>query len=85
MSQPTTAAGNNVFTPPDDASERIAGFILDFFKSEVAKGRLPPNLLPLQSGVGNTANAVMAGLNKGPFTNLTAYTEVLQVRLIDET
>ena len=35
-------------------------------------------LLPLQSGVGNLANAVMAGLGHGPFDTLTAYTEVLQ-------
>jgi succinyl-CoA:acetate CoA-transferase len=28
--------------------------------------------------VGNIANAVLAGLNEGPFNNLTAYTEVLQ-------
>ncbi|NEV79816.1 propionyl-CoA--succinate CoA transferase, partial [Rhodopseudomonas sp. BR0C11] len=33
---------------------------------------------PPQSGVGNVANAVMAGLEDGPFENLTAYTEVLQ-------
>jgi succinyl-CoA:acetate CoA-transferase len=44
----------------------------------VQKGRLPRNLLPLQSGVGNVANAVMAGLRDGSFTNLSAFTEVLQ-------
>lgn len=69
---------NSVFTPPDEKSEKIAGHILDFLQHEVRKGRLPPNLLPLQSGVGNVANAVMAGLQAGPFENLTAYTEVLQ-------
>lgn len=41
-------------------------------------GRMPPALLPLQSGVGNIANAVLAGLNRGPFENLTGFTEVLQ-------
>jgi succinyl-CoA:acetate CoA-transferase len=66
------------FTPPDDASGRIAGHILDFLAHEVKKGRLPASLLPLQSGVGNTANAVLAGLNEGSFEGLTAYTEVLQ-------
>ena len=50
----------------------------NFCGHEVKKGRLPPNLLPLQSGVGNVANAVMAGLETGPFENMTAYTEVLQ-------
>ena len=42
------------------------------------KGRLPPTLLPLQSGVGNVANAVLAELDDGPFRSLTAYTEVIQ-------
>ena len=46
-------------------------------------GRLPADLLPLQSGVGNIANAVLMGLNEGPFENLTAYTEVLQDGMLD--
>jgi succinyl-CoA:acetate CoA-transferase len=61
----------------------IADHILDFLQHEVKHGRLPENLLPLQSGVGNIANAVMAGLNKGPFDNLTAYTEVLQDGMLE--
>ncbi|MBE01744.1 acetyl-CoA hydrolase/transferase family protein [uncultured Marinobacter sp.] len=69
---------NSRFSEPDETSRRIAGHLLDFFEHEVAQRRLPPNLLPLQSGVGNIANAVMIGLNDGPFENLTAYTEVLQ-------
>jgi succinyl-CoA:acetate CoA-transferase len=44
---------------------------------------LPPSLLPLQSGVGNVANAVLAGLAGGPFEQLTAYTEVIQDGLLD--
>lgn len=66
------------FAPPDEASERIAEHILDFLDHEVARGRLPKELLPIQSGVGNTANAVLSGLDKGKYRNLTAYTEVLQ-------
>ncbi|CCD94731.1 putative acetyl-CoA hydrolase/transferase family protein; Succinyl-CoA:coenzyme A transferase [Bradyrhizobium sp. ORS 375] len=69
---------NTTFAPPDDVSRAIAGHILEFFEHEVKQGRLPRNLLPLQSGVGNVANAVMAGLDDGPFPHLTAYTEVLQ-------
>jgi succinyl-CoA:acetate CoA-transferase len=56
----------------------IAGHLLDFLAHEVRRGRLPPALLPLQSGVGNVANAVLAGLDDGPFRPLTAYTEVIQ-------
>lgn len=69
---------NTAFTPPDRTSERIAANVLDFLELEVRSGRLPWNLLPLQSGVGNVANAVLAGLENGPFDELTAYTEVIQ-------
>jgi succinyl-CoA:acetate CoA-transferase len=69
---------NTGFSEPDDTSRAIAGHLMAFLQQEVKQGRLPPELLPLQSGVGNIANAVLAGLNDGPFENLTAYTEVLQ-------
>jgi succinyl-CoA:acetate CoA-transferase len=71
------------FTPPDADSQRIAQHIIDFLQHEVQVGRLPPELLPLQSGVGNIANAVLAGLNHGPFDHLNAYTEVLQDGMLD--
>ncbi len=69
---------NAPFKPVDDTSERIAGHVLDFLSHEVRQGRLPATLLPLQSGVGNIANAVLAELDRGPFRPLTAYTEVIQ-------
>jgi succinyl-CoA:acetate CoA-transferase len=71
------------FTDPDENSQRIAGHILDFLGNEVKKGRIPANLLPLQSGVGNVANAVMIGLNESSYENLTSYTEVLQDGMLD--
>ena len=74
---------NTPFTAPDEDSRKIAGHILDFLAHEVKKERLPRNLLPLQSGVGNIANAVLIGLKEGPFENLTAYTEVLQDGMLD--
>ena len=73
-----SADRNSAFTPPDVSSRAIADNILDFLGHEVKKGRLPQGLLPLQSGVGNVANAVMDGLQHGPFTGLSAFTEVLQ-------
>ncbi|MGX4801525.1 acetyl-CoA hydrolase/transferase family protein [Bradyrhizobium guangdongense] len=69
---------DTTFAAPDATSNAIAGHILEFLGHEVRHGRLPPELLPIQSGVGNVANAVMAGLEDGPFERLTAYTEVLQ-------
>lgn len=74
---------NSKFAEPDDTSKRIAAQIIDFFSHEVKAGRLPKNLLPLQSGVGNVANAVLAGLLDAPFEDLTGYTEVLQDGMLD--
>ena len=74
---------NTDFTAPDAESEQIAAHLVEFFQHEVKLGRLPRSLLPLQSGVGNIANAVLAGLNKSSFENMTAYTEVLQDGMLD--
>lgn len=71
------------FAEMDDTSDAIANHIIDFFTHEVKAGRLPKNLLPIQSGVGSIANAVIGGLAKGPFTNLTVFTEVLQDTILD--
>jgi succinyl-CoA:acetate CoA-transferase len=76
---PTDSPDRNApFKPADGDSQLIAGHVLDFLTHEVRRGRLPATLLPLQSGVGNIANAVLAGLEDGPFRPLTAYTEVIQ-------
>ncbi|RIV22897.1 succinate CoA transferase [Alicyclobacillaceae bacterium I2511] len=65
--------------PPADAeTERMAGHILELLSHEVRRGRLPATLGPLQSGVGQVANAVLSGLRNGPFEGLTVYTEVAQ-------
>jgi succinyl-CoA:acetate CoA-transferase len=73
---------NSAFKPADETSRRIAGHILEFLGWEVKRGRMPANLLPLQSGVGNVANAVLFGLEEGPFEELTSYTEVIQDGMI---
>lgn len=69
---------NSPFSPPDADSQRIAGHLLEFLSHEIRRGRLGEQLLPLQSGVGNIANAVLAGLAGGGFRGLSAYTEVIQ-------
>jgi len=73
---------SSAFKAPDESSKRIAGHILELLSWEVKKGRLPESLLPLQSGVGNIANAVLYGLEEGPFDGMTAYTEVIQDGLV---
>lgn len=74
---------NTTFKAVDETSRLIAGHLLEFFEHEVRRGRLPPNLLPLQSGVGNVANAVLHGLKEGRFEGLTAYTEVIQDGMLE--
>ncbi len=68
---------------PDGNSVLIANHIIDFLQFEVKNGRLPKNLLPLQSGVGSIANAVIGGLLTSPFENLNVWTEVFQDNLLD--
>ncbi|GAA5067430.1 acetyl-CoA hydrolase/transferase family protein [Lysobacter panacisoli] len=74
---------NSPFTPPDAASKQIATHLLDFLAHEVRRGRLTPQLLPLQSGVGNITNAVLAGLGEAGYRDLTAFTEVIQDGMLD--
>ncbi|WP_203416527.1 acetyl-CoA hydrolase/transferase family protein [Paracoccus sp. MKU1] len=81
--QTETPDRNLPFTPPDDVARTIAGHLLEFFSHEIAKGRLPKSLLPIQSGVGNIANAVLTSLIDSPFENMTAFTEVIQDGMLD--
>ncbi|GAB2880286.1 acetyl-CoA hydrolase/transferase family protein [Nocardioides pacificus] len=74
---------NTPLTAPDALSEAMAEHLVDFLRHEVKAGRMPRNLLPLQSGVGNVANAVMAGLEDSEFENMIAFTEVIQDGLLD--
>ncbi|KAI9054174.1 hypothetical protein LZ554_001345 [Drepanopeziza brunnea f. sp. 'monogermtubi'] len=70
-------------TPADAASAAIARHLIEFLEYEVAHGRLPKNLLPLQSGIGNIANAVIGGLAESKFEHLKVWTEVLQDTFLD--
>ncbi len=74
---------NSAFSAPDETSHAIADHVLDFLRHEVASGRMPSSLLPLQSGVGNIANAVLAGLDGSEFRGMTAFTEVIQDAMLD--
>ncbi|HEY6003176.1 MAG TPA: succinate CoA transferase [Anaeromyxobacter sp.] len=74
---------NAPFKAPEEVHKKIALNILDFLDGEVKAGRLPNSLTPLQSGVGNIANAVLVGLNEGHFENMTSYTEVIQDGMLD--
>lgn len=74
---------NAPFAKPDQTALDIAGHLLEFLTHELKMGRMPKELLPLQSGVGNVTNAVLAGLLDSPFENMTAFTEVIQDGMLD--
>ncbi|WP_027400506.1 acetyl-CoA hydrolase/transferase family protein [Anaerovorax odorimutans] len=67
----------------DENSKKISKNIIKFFDSEVKSGRLSKSLLPLQSGVGSVANAVLYGLCDSEYEDLTCYTEVVQDSMLD--
>ena len=71
------------FAPLDEVTQAIGNNVAQFLVSEMEAGRLPKEFLPLQSGVGNVANAVLGALGdneKIPAFNV--YTEVIQDAVI---
>ncbi|MDC8760801.1 acetyl-CoA hydrolase/transferase family protein [Janthinobacterium fluminis] len=69
--------------PPDAETAAIAGHVIAFLEGEVAAGRMGPQLLPLQAGIGSIANAVLHGLIGSPFHDMTMFSEVLQDSAIE--
>lgn len=67
------------FSPVDEETAKIGKNVCDFLVSEMKNGRMPKTFLPIQSGVGNIANAVLNALEEStdipPFE---MYTEVMQ-------
>jgi acetyl-CoA hydrolase len=67
------------FTAPDETSRRIARHVSDFLIAELRAGRIPEDFLPLQAGVGNVSNAVLAAIGENPaIPQFEMYTEVIQ-------
>ena len=74
---------SKVFEPPDEETSQMAQFIIDFLRKEVKEGHLPPNLTPVQFGVGSVGNAICHGFLQSEFNQLDAYSEVLQDSIFD--
>lgn len=68
---------------PDEESKAIARNLLDFLRKEVALGRFGKNLLPLESGLGNVADAVLQQLGESEFEDLEIFTAVLGDSALD--
>jgi propionyl-CoA:succinyl-CoA transferase len=72
------------FAAPTAASQKIAAHIVRFFVEEMNTGRIPKEFLPLQAGVGNITNGVMAALGKSPeIPPFQMYSEVFQESLVE--
>ena len=72
------------FAPLDDVTARIGHNVADFFVSEMKAGRIPAHFLPIQSGVGNIANAVLASMGSNShIPRFEVFTEVIQDAVID--
>ena len=72
------------FKAPDAMTQQIGEHVADFLATELKAGRLPETFLPLQSGVGNIANAVLGALGRNPkIPPFEMYSEVIQDSLID--
>jgi succinate CoA transferase len=72
------------FTPTDEVTDKIGNNVANFLANEIKTGRIPKEFLPIQSGVGNIANAVMASLGTNPdIPSFEMYTEVIQDSVID--
>ena len=76
--------GVKPFTAPDEVSKQIGSNVVSFLVSEYESGRLPKEFLPLQSGVGNVANAVLYDLGESTrLPNFMMYTEVIQDAVLE--
>ena len=76
--------GVKPFTPLDDTTKLIGANVCRFLIGEMKAGRIPSTFLPIQSGVGNVANAVLYGLaDAKEIPPFQMYTEVIQDAVIE--
>ena len=71
------------FTAPDPVTDRIGLNVANFLAADMKAGCIPSTFLPLQSGVGNVANAVLGALGENrDIPAFEMYTEVIQDSVI---
>ncbi|MDD6553910.1 MAG: acetyl-CoA hydrolase/transferase C-terminal domain-containing protein [Prevotellaceae bacterium] len=72
------------FKPLTPETTQIGTNVAEFLVAERDAGRIPPQFLPLQSGVGATGNAVLQALGQDPkIPHFEVYSEVVQDAAID--
>ena len=69
----------SAFEDVSPLTAKIGENVADFLAAEIKRGLIPKGFLPVQSGVGDTANAVlMAMAQHSEIPNFQMYTEVIQ-------
>ena len=67
------------FKPPTETTSRIGRNVAEFLAAELKRGLIPKGFLPIQSGVGDTANAVLKAMGEHPdIPVFEMFTEVIQ-------
>jgi len=71
------------FDEPTELTKKIGENVANFLAAEMRAGRIPKDFLPVQSGVGNIANAVLGAMGEHPdVPPFEMYTEVIQDAVI---
>jgi len=72
------------FGEVSELTARIGRNVADFLAAELKRGLIPPSFLPIQSGVGDTANAVLKAMGENAgIPVFDMYTEVIQDAVVD--
>lgn len=72
-----------VFKELDPVTRKIGENVVNFIANDIRRGIIPAAGLPIQSGIGNVANAVLKGLEEcNDIPALDLYSEVLQDSVI---
>ena len=71
------------FSAAGETTSRIGENVAEFLATEIQRGLIPKGFLPIQSGVGDTANAVLNAMGEHPdLPAFDMYTEVIQDAVI---
>ncbi|HWD17670.1 MAG TPA: acetyl-CoA hydrolase, partial [Verrucomicrobiae bacterium] len=71
------------FGEASETTARIGENVANFLAAELGRGHIPQSFLPIQSGVGDTANAVLKAMGEHPkIPMFDMYTEVIQDAVI---
>ena len=67
------------FKPIDEYTSKMGYYVAEFLADDMRRGHIPPQFLPIQSGVGATGNAVLGALGTNKhIPNFSVYSEVVQ-------